>query len=127
MTIPLKIARYYPVVSDERESLGDDLTEIARIGKRFDIAVHARCEDELADAFFFRAERKALKYASILKNQFCLFHFKSLYITALIVWRRFSASSKTIDAPLSKTSSVTSSAVRPNFSQTAFPISVFVS
>jgi len=35
-------------------------------------------------------------------------------MTALIVCRRFSASSKTIDAGDSKTSSVTSSAVIPN-------------
>ena len=37
-------------------------------------------------------------------------------MTALMVCRRFSASSKTIDCSLSKTSSVTSMAVRPNFS-----------
>ena len=37
-------------------------------------------------------------------------------MTALMVCRRFSASSKTMDCSLSKTSSVTSMAVRPNFS-----------
>ena len=37
-------------------------------------------------------------------------------MTALIVCMRFSASSKTIEAGDSKTSSVTSSAVSPNFS-----------
>ena len=37
-------------------------------------------------------------------------------MTALMVCIRFSASSKTMEAGLSKTSSVTSMAVRPNFS-----------
>src|SRR4051794_24252219 len=45
-------------------------------------------------------------------------------MTALIVCMRFSASSKTIDASDSKTSSVTSSAVRPNFSCSCLPTCV---
>ena len=47
-------------------------------------------------------------------------------MTALIVCNRFSASSKTIDAGDSKTSSVTSSASSPYFSKISLPTSVSV-
>lgn len=48
-------------------------------------------------------------------------HFISSYMTALMVCIRFSASSKTMERSDSKTSSVTSMALRPNFSPISLP------
>ena len=48
-------------------------------------------------------------------------------MTALMVCMRFSASSKTLEAGLSKTSSVTSCSVMPNCSHYSAPMVVLVS
>ena len=62
------------VISDERESLQNDLSEIARIGQRFRVAAHPRRENELADACTVGAEGGALIDGAVLQNQISFFH-----------------------------------------------------
>ena len=49
------------IVADQRESLGDDLAEIARVGQGLQIAFHAGGEDKFADAVDGRADALAFK------------------------------------------------------------------
>ena len=57
----------------------------------------------------------------MLRGDFPFSYFISSYMTALMVCIRFSASSKTMEAGDSNTSSVTYMASRPNFSPISFP------
>ena len=73
------------------------------------------------------SERFSLKDASVLQNKIPFHIHISVSVaamTAFIVCIRFSASRKTTEFLLSKTSSVTSISVLPNFSPISFPIFV---
>ena len=71
--LSLKVLGYDSVVSDKRKGLHDNLTAVARVGKGFNIALHARCENKLARFFGIGTEGKPLKYRPVGKHKITLF------------------------------------------------------
>ena len=119
--VAFKVLLHNAVVADKGERLHNYLSVIAGVGERFDISAHTRCEDELAESLALCAEALAFKYVSVFKYNVNFFNHNVAAITAFIVCILFSASLKTIDLSLSKTSSVTSRASQPNLSPISLP------
>ena len=110
----LEILGDHAVVADAGEGLDDDLSVVAGVGQRLQVAHHGRGEDQLRPGALLRAVKLALQQLAVLQQQITLLdHAYSPFMTATITafWacRRFSASSKISSAWASKTSAVISS------------------
>ena len=78
-----KIRFNHPVIADQRKGLHDRLTEITRIGQRFEIAVHTRRKDHLCDHILTGAQPLSVKNHAVFQHQTAtlLLHTVSLLIS----------------------------------------------
>ena len=70
----LKILPDDPVVADEGIGLQHDLSGVAGVCQRLDVAAHAGGEHQLTHGVPFRAETDALEHLAVLKHQISFFH-----------------------------------------------------
>ena len=70
----LKVRLNDAVVADEGEGLGDDLSVVAGVGQRLQIAAHTGGEHQLTYGVAIGADAQALKDLTVGQNQVCFLH-----------------------------------------------------